>query len=84
MRGSQIVLLRNIDDPKRDYYDDLRRLQLKMKILGSNWDITVIRRVEQVGEAPVDAPYLTRTASPPEAAEVAIPAMVEEAKAFAE
>ena len=55
-----------------------------MKILGSNWDITVIRRVEQVGEAPVDAPYLTRTASPPEAAEVAIPAMVEEAKAFAE
>ena len=48
-----------------------------MNKLGSNWDITVIRRVEQVGQASMAAPSLTSTAPPPEAAEAAVPAMVE-------
>ena len=38
-------------DPVRGYSDDSRRLQLKMRMHGSNWDITVISKVGHVAKS---------------------------------
>ena len=36
--------------PERDHTDDFRRLQLKMKMPGSNWDMEILRQLEQAAQ----------------------------------
>ena len=48
-----------LHDPKGDYMDHLRRLQLKMKIPGSEWDTGALLRMQKLEEQPMVAPYLT-------------------------
>ena len=62
-----------LNDPKGDYMDHLRRLQLKMKIPGSEWDIGALQRMQKLEEQPLTAPYLTVPAVIRAAAEAAVP-----------
>ena len=71
-----------IDDPGRNYDDDLRRLLLKMRIPGTNWDIESLRQLEATSATPISAPTLTGATSDPLAAEDAITELVKEQKAL--
>ena len=62
-----------LNDPKGDYMDHLRRLQLKMKIPRSEWDIGALQRMQKLEEQPLTAPYLTVPAAIRAAAEAAVP-----------
>ena len=54
-----------------------------MRVSGSNWDITVVRQVDQAIQEVIEAPLLTLASqSSSGAAEVAIPATMDEAKAL--
>ena len=57
--------------PKGDYSDNLRRLQLKMKIPGSEWDTGALQRTQCLDEQPRGAPNLTGPAEIRAAAEAA-------------
>ena len=48
-----------LHDPKGDYSDHLRRLQLKMQIPGSEWDTGALQRMQRLEEQPRGAPRLT-------------------------
>ena len=48
-----------IDDPGRNYNEDVRRRQLKMRILGTNWGIEDLRQLETTPTTPISAPLLT-------------------------
>ena len=53
-----------ISDPARDYNDDLRRLQLKMRMPGSVWDVEALARMEAMeSRPPLEVPYLTGTST---------------------
>ena len=44
---------------KRDYSDALRKLQLKMKIPGSEWDVGALARMRRLEEQPRGVPIFT-------------------------
>ena len=71
-----------IDDPGRNYDEDLRRLQLKMRIPGTNWDIETLRQLEATSATPISAPLLTGVIGDPLAVEAAIAELVKEEKAW--
>jgi hypothetical protein len=61
-----------IDDPGRNYGENVRLLQLNMRIPGNNWDIEALRQLGTTSKAPISAPLLTGVVDDPLAAEVAI------------
>ena len=50
-----------LHDPKADYNDHIRRLQLKMRIPGSEWDTGALQRMQRLELQPLTVPYLTMT-----------------------
>ena len=65
-------------DPKGDYNDHIGRLQLKMKIPGSEWDTGALQRMQKLEMQPLTVPYLTVTEDIRVAAEAVAPRMTVE------
>ena len=61
-----------LHDMRRDYSDDLRRLQLKMKMPGSESDVGALTRMQRLEEQPRGVPNLTGPVEIRAAAEAAV------------
>ena len=61
-----------LHDRRRDYSDDLRRVQLKLKMPGSDWVVGVLARVQCLEDMPVGASNLTGPADTRAVAEVVV------------
>ena len=48
-----------VHDRRRDYSDDLRRLQLKMQMPGSDWEVGVFARAQRLEGLPIGTSNLT-------------------------
>ena len=59
-------------DLKRDYADELRRLQRKLQIPGSEWDVGAFQRMQRLAEQPRGAANLTGPVEIRAAAEAAV------------
>ena len=61
-----------LHDLRRDYSDNLRRLQFKMKIPGSEWDVGALMRTQRLEEQPRGVPTLIGPVEIRAAAEAAV------------
>ena len=65
-----------IEDPARDYNVALRRLQLKMRLPGSAWDVEALARMEALQrQSPLEVPFLTGMSTIQESAQADAPVL---------